>query len=117
MLRSRIAHGTLRGVDADAARSMPGVHLVVTAAELDEAGIRNMPAAGGKNFDGTPTPRLPQLARDRPGPPCRRTDRDGGGRDAETGQGRGRVDLRRYRLAAGGDHCQCRLGAERTVAA
>jgi len=60
MLRSRIAHGTLRGLDTDIARTMPGVHLVITAADLDEAGIRNMAAAAGKNFDGTPTPRPPQ---------------------------------------------------------
>jgi aerobic carbon-monoxide dehydrogenase large subunit len=67
MVRSRIAHGTLRSVDADAARDMPGVHLIVTAGRLDAAGIRNMPAAAGKNRDGTPTPRPPQrpLARDR----------------------------------------------------
>jgi aerobic carbon-monoxide dehydrogenase large subunit len=67
MVRSRIAHGTLRSIDAEAARDMPGVHLIVTAADLDAAGIRNMPAAAGKNRDGTPTPRPPQrpLARDR----------------------------------------------------
>jgi carbon-monoxide dehydrogenase large subunit len=67
MLRSGVAHGTLRSLDTEAARTMPGVHLVVTAADLDAAGIRNMPAAAGKNRDGTPTPRPPQrpLAVDR----------------------------------------------------
>jgi aerobic carbon-monoxide dehydrogenase large subunit len=67
MVRSRIAHGTLRSIDAEAVRDVPGVHLVVTAADLDAAGIRNMPAAAGKSRDGTPTPRPPQrpLARDR----------------------------------------------------
>jgi carbon-monoxide dehydrogenase large subunit len=67
MVRSRIAHGKLRSIDADAAREMPGVHMIVTAADLDAAGIRNMPAAAGKHRDGTPAPRPPQrpLATDR----------------------------------------------------
>jgi carbon-monoxide dehydrogenase large subunit len=60
MVRSRVAHGVLRSIDIDAAREMPGVHLVVTAADLDAAAIKNMPAAAGKNRDGTPTPRPPQ---------------------------------------------------------
>jgi carbon-monoxide dehydrogenase large subunit len=67
MVRSRVAHGVVRSVDADGAREMPGVHMVVTAADLDAADIKNMPAAGGKHRDGTPTPRPPQrpLATDR----------------------------------------------------
>jgi carbon-monoxide dehydrogenase large subunit len=67
MVRSRMAHGELRSIDADAAREMPGVQMIVTAADLDAAGIKNMPAAAGKHRDGTPTPRPPQrpLATDR----------------------------------------------------
>ncbi len=67
MVRSSIAHGRLRSIDTAAARDVPGVHLIVTAADLDAAGIKNMPAAAGKNRDGTPTPRPPQrpLASDR----------------------------------------------------
>jgi len=67
MLRSRMAHGELRSIDADAARAMPGIHMVISAADLDAAEIKNMPAAQGKNHDGTPTPRPPQrpLATDR----------------------------------------------------
>src|SRR5580658_6252507 len=60
MVRSRVAHGALRGVDATAARDMPGVRAVITAADLDAAGIRNMPAAAGKHRDGSATPRPPQ---------------------------------------------------------
>jgi aerobic carbon-monoxide dehydrogenase large subunit len=60
MVRSRMAHGELRSIDADSAREMPGVHMIVTAADLDAAGVKNMPAAGGKHRDGTPTPRPPQ---------------------------------------------------------
>ena len=46
---------------------MPGVRAVITAADLDAAGISNMPAAAGKHRDGSPTPRPPQrpLATDR----------------------------------------------------
>jgi aerobic carbon-monoxide dehydrogenase large subunit len=67
MVRSRVAHGELRALDADAARTMPGVHAVITATDLDAAGIRNMPAAAGKHRDGSATPRPPQrpLATDR----------------------------------------------------
>src|SRR5580704_10034276 len=67
MVRSRMGHGELRSIDADGAREMPGVHMVITAADLDAGGIKNMPAAAGKHRDGTPTPRPPQgpLATDR----------------------------------------------------
>jgi carbon-monoxide dehydrogenase large subunit len=67
MVRSRVAHGKVLSIDADAAREMPGVHAIVTAADLDAAGIRNMPAAAAKHRDGSPTPRPPQrpLATDR----------------------------------------------------
>jgi carbon-monoxide dehydrogenase large subunit len=34
MLRSSVAHARLRGVDASAARAMPGVHAVITATEI-----------------------------------------------------------------------------------
>ena len=67
MVRSRVAHGVIRSVDVDAARAMAGVHAVIVAADLDAAGIKNMPAATAKHRDGTPTPRPPQrpLATDR----------------------------------------------------
>src|SRR6202045_4478917 len=59
MVRSRVAHGILRSIDAEAAREMPGVRAVITVAELDAAGIKNMPAAAGKHRDGSPAPRPP----------------------------------------------------------
>src|ERR1700678_4558314 len=49
MVRSRVAHGEIRSVDIEAAQTMPGVRAIITAAELDAAGIRNMPAAAGKH--------------------------------------------------------------------
>ncbi len=60
MVRSRMAHGTILSIDADSARDMPGVRAVILAADLDAAGIGNMPAAGGKHRDGSATPRPPQ---------------------------------------------------------
>jgi carbon-monoxide dehydrogenase large subunit len=57
MVRSRVAHGIIRAIDADAARAMPGVRAVILGADLDAAGIRNMPAAAGKNRDGSTTAR------------------------------------------------------------
>jgi len=67
MVRSRMAHGNLLSIDAAAARDMDGVRAVITAADLDAAGIKNMPAAAGKNRDGSATPRPTQrpLATDR----------------------------------------------------
>ncbi len=62
VVRSRHAHGMLRGVDRDAAQGMPGVRMILTAADLEAHGIQPMPAAGGKNADGSPAPRPRQMA-------------------------------------------------------
>ena len=56
-------------------------------------------------------------ARDRSRALCRRTDRHGGGGDDQAGEGRGRVDLRRYRSAARGHDRQRRGGAGCAAAA
>ena len=61
-VRSRHGHGVLRGVDAAEARGMPGVHLVLTAADLHAHGIQLMQYPGGKNADGSAVPRPPQMA-------------------------------------------------------
>ncbi|WP_428535669.1 xanthine dehydrogenase family protein molybdopterin-binding subunit [Rhodopila sp.] len=60
MVRSRLAHGIIRGIDATAARELPGVRAVILAEDLDAAGVRDMPAAAAKNRDGSPTPRPAQ---------------------------------------------------------
>jgi carbon-monoxide dehydrogenase large subunit len=60
MVRSRMAHGVISSIEVQAAREMPGVRAVILAEDLDAAGIKNMPAAGSKHRDGTPTPRPPQ---------------------------------------------------------
>jgi carbon-monoxide dehydrogenase large subunit len=63
MVRSRLAHGVLRGIEAETTRQMPGVLAVVTARELVAAGIGPMPAnVFGENRDGTPVPKPPQMA-------------------------------------------------------
>src|SRR3954470_21569954 len=56
-VRSRYAHGILRGVDVAEAKSMPGVAAVLPAAALEAGGIKPMQASSGTNRDGTPTPK------------------------------------------------------------
>jgi carbon-monoxide dehydrogenase large subunit len=63
MVRSRVAHGILNGIDSAAARAMPGVLAVVTAADLVAAGIKPMNAnVIGKNHDDRPIPKPVQMA-------------------------------------------------------
>src|SRR3954454_5013176 len=55
MVRSHYAHGIIRGIDTAAARAMPGVLAVYTAAELAAGGIGPLPARQVmNNSDGTP---------------------------------------------------------------
>jgi aerobic carbon-monoxide dehydrogenase large subunit len=55
MVRSHFAHGVIRKIDTAAARGMPGVLGVYTAAELEAAGIGPLPARQVmNNRDGTP---------------------------------------------------------------
>lgn len=67
MVRSRVAHGIIRRLDTEAAAAMPGVRAIITTADLEAAGIGPMPSAGGRNRDGsdTPRPRQSPLATDR----------------------------------------------------
>jgi carbon-monoxide dehydrogenase large subunit len=68
MVRSRIAHGRLRGVGVEAACAMPGVLMVLTHADLDAAGFGplkcplNIPDRDGKPMK---TPPRPSLAKDK----------------------------------------------------
>ena len=55
MVRSRYAHGTIRRLDLDEARAMPGVLGVYGPADLDEAGIQPLKSPfAAQNRDGTP---------------------------------------------------------------
>lgn len=68
MVRSRIAHGRILGIDTEAARAMPGVLGIYTGADLLAAGIGNMPSgADFKNRDGSamPKPVQPPLTTDK----------------------------------------------------
>ncbi len=67
-VRSSVAHGQITALDVADARTMPGVHLVVTADDLIAAGVKI--GLGGftiTNRDGTKgaAPERPLLARDR----------------------------------------------------
>jgi aerobic carbon-monoxide dehydrogenase large subunit len=66
MVRSHIAHGTIGAIDADAARAMPGVLGVFTAADLAGHGPIK-PAILIPNRDGSPmrAPLRPALPKDR----------------------------------------------------
>src|SRR3954470_9856860 len=44
IVRSPYAHGVIRGIDTEAARAMPGVLAVYTAADLAAGGIGGLPA-------------------------------------------------------------------------
>jgi carbon-monoxide dehydrogenase large subunit len=61
MVRSRNAHGLLKGIDTSEAKRMPGVLMILAAADLDEAGFGplvcplNIPQR-----DGTPMKRPPR---------------------------------------------------------
>ena len=55
MVRSHYAHGVIRGIDTAAARAMPGVLAVYTAADLAAGGIGPLPPRQVmNNRDGTP---------------------------------------------------------------
>ena len=55
MVRSHYAHGVIRAIDTEEARSMPGVLAVYTAADLAAGGIGPLPARQVmNNRDGTP---------------------------------------------------------------
>ncbi len=68
MVRSAVAHGTIRGIDTSAAKAMPGVLAVYTGADLQAAGfgtLKNIIAF--PNRDGTPMrkPARPSLTMDK----------------------------------------------------
>ncbi|MGI4942074.1 MAG: xanthine dehydrogenase family protein molybdopterin-binding subunit, partial [Janthinobacterium lividum] len=64
LVRSPYAHGLLRGMDTEAARAMPGVLGIYTAADLAAAGIGAMPfgLTNPKNSDGSDAARPHQSA-------------------------------------------------------
>jgi carbon-monoxide dehydrogenase large subunit len=103
VLRSPHAHARISRIDTTAARVAPGVLAVLTGADWEASGCRDLPsAAGNKGRDGTPAyrPRYPVLVKSRLLGRrlcriCRRRDPPSGGR-------RRRADRGRVRAAAGG---------------
>ncbi|MGH7055927.1 MAG: xanthine dehydrogenase family protein molybdopterin-binding subunit [Stellaceae bacterium] len=68
VLRSGHAHARIRAIDTTAARAAPGVIAVLTGADWEASGWRDLPtAAGNRQRDGAPAyrPRYPALVRDR----------------------------------------------------
>lgn len=67
--RSPHAHAKIARIDTTAARAIPGVALILTAADLDADGIRPIPALSAVKIDGTPVkiapPPFELLARDK----------------------------------------------------
>ena len=67
-LRATVAHGDITTLNVDAAREMPGVHLVVTADDLVAAGVElGLAGSTVKNRDGSRSaaPLRPLLAKER----------------------------------------------------
>jgi len=68
VLRSQHAHAKIKSLDVTAAKSAPGVLVVLTAADIKAAGWGDLPSPGGlKRRDGSPMikTRYPILAEDR----------------------------------------------------
>jgi len=62
-VRSTYAHARLRGIDAEAARAMPGVRAIWTGADLANDGVEPLPVpALFKRPDGTPMATAPRRA-------------------------------------------------------
>ena len=61
MVRSRVAHGVIKGIDTAAARNMPGVLGVYTGADLAAYGTLKC-IVPFNNRDGTPMKRPPRPA-------------------------------------------------------
>ena len=68
VLRSPHAHARIRSIDTAKAKAAPGVLAVLTGADWEESGWRDLPsAAGNRRRDGSPAyrPRFPALVKDR----------------------------------------------------
>ena len=101
-LRSPVAHGRLKGIDASAAKALPGVHAVLTyrrsAAAADRATASRRRCRPARSASTS----IPTCCQGR-GHLRRRAGRDGGGREPPHRRGRAGADRARSRGAAGGD--------------
>ena len=106
MVRSKIAHGVLKGIDTKAASAMPGVLAILTHADLEAAGFGPLKCA-----DEHPAARrladedaAAAVARQGQGALCRRSGGLRRGRDGGAGQGCRRSRRARHRGAARRHH-------------
>ena len=67
MVRSSVAHGVLRSLETELARALPGVHAVITVAELDATGSATCRLPRASIAMARPAPRPPRLAYDEDG--------------------------------------------------
>ena len=129
-VRSPHAHAAIKGIDTTAARALPDVLAVLTAADYQAAGlggIRQLPIpadvidhrakAFGAEFDAPAIRYAALAARDRKSALRRRAAGGGGRRDARGGARRGRGRAGRLRNPAGRDRCGCGAAAGRAGAA
>jgi carbon-monoxide dehydrogenase large subunit len=68
VLRSPHAHARIRSIDTTKAKAAPGVLCVLTGADWEASGFKDLPVPGGmKRRDGSPSykPRFPALVKDR----------------------------------------------------
>ena len=100
VVRSPHAHALIDGIDTAAARAMPGVRGVFTAADLDADGIGTLPCiAQVATVAPMIVPPRPALA-SRPGAACRRSGRVRRRRHQRAGARRGRANRGRVPSAA-----------------
>ena len=104
ILRSTIAHGRIKSINTEAAKTMPGVLAHLHRRGPD--GLRHAAVGAAVQEQGRHRPEEAAAAgaADRQGALRRRSDRLRGGRDAGAGQGCLRGDRGRYRGAAGHHH-------------
>ena len=106
MVRSKIAHGVLKGIDTKAASAMPGVLAILTHADLEAAGFgplkcpMNIPQRDGSPMKTPPRP----FAGQGQGALRRRSGGLRRGRDGGAGQGCRRSRRARHRGAARRHH-------------
>ena len=112
ILRSSVAHGRIRSIDAAAARARPGVHAVITAADV-LAALGAMPAIPLRQ-EQMPAFKPLRAAGDRArqGPLCRRAGRRCRRRQPGRCRGRAGGDRARHRAVAGGGRPAPRCGRQ-----
>ena len=103
MVRSSVAHGTIRSIDMEAARKMPGVLAVYSSAEMKGYGTLKCIVALHQSRRYAVAQTAPRGACDRQSALCRRSGGVRRRRNRSASEGRGRSGHGRHRAAAGRD--------------